>query len=87
MGGSAVGLFYWLEDKATDKDLFSFFQLPILLTIFSVLYGLVDPYGGLLSFVVVIFAWVIFGIIYLFQDKVSFLSKSVKKIIKCCKGW
>lgn len=87
MGGSVVGLFYLLKEKAEKRDLFSFFQLPILLTLFVFVYGLINLLSVYYLIVFLSVIWVAFALIYIFKNKSSLIKKSVREIIECCKNW
>lgn len=79
MGGSAVGLFYMLNEKL------SVFKLPFVLTLFSVIYFVFE--GIEINAVYFLLGlWVLFGLAYLFRENKNF-NGFVNKIVECCRNW
>ena len=83
MGGSAVGLMYFLSSKLPEK--YHLFKLPFILTLFGLIYlflgGTRDNYA-----LELLLLWILFVIIFVLKVSPT-LQKIGREIIKCCKNW
>jgi hypothetical protein len=83
MGGSAVGILYYLESVLPEK--FFVFKLPYLLSAFAFFYFVLKLKINLSVAVFIIVLWAIFGLVFLFRNKTA--GKLFKRIIECCRNW
>jgi hypothetical protein len=85
LGGSSVGLMYYLFN---NKNTLQIFKFPLIISLFWIVYiaitGLeefeVKDIGILLS------VWILFGVLYFFH-KNAYLRKWWQRIIECCRNW
>ena len=78
MGGSAVGVMYLLDNKYKN---FSIYKLPFLLSLFSLIYFILEREIIMGAIYILIAIWLV--ILFIQKD---FKAMS-KKIIECCKDW
>lgn len=85
MGGSAVGLMYYLEDKLPER--YHIFKFPFLITLILLIYLLLAQdtdnsrlYIGLASL------WAVFIALYFLRHRKNFKG-TAKRLIECCKNW
>ncbi len=84
MGGSAVGLVYYLF---RSNGSFQIFKFPFLISLFWLIYiFLGDSQGWIKDFVIVAGVWILFITIFVF-NKNEYLRDWGQKIIECCKNW
>lgn len=85
MGGSAVGLMYYLF---RENNPFQIFKFPFLVSLFWLIYLLVGNSRNELdkNFLIIGFLWFIFIIIYLFNEKRGW-KEWARRIIECCRNW
>lgn len=83
MGGSAVGLLYYLGKRLPER--FHVFKLPYLLTaltlIFLVLKKEVEP----VSFLTLAGIWILFAFLYFSRDGGA--REWFRKMVECCRNW
>lgn len=89
MGGSIVGVFYFLESlvEKTKKKQLKLFKLPFLLTLIFVAYLIISPSS--LDVLVIVFLgilWMLFLLVFLYK-KNKRLKRITNKLIECCKRW
>jgi len=84
MGGSIVGLMYYLERKLPED--YEIFRVPYFISAFLVTYMLVEKKIEIPLFVSLLGLWVLF-IIFLFLYRADKFKSSLRKIIECCKNW
>lgn len=84
MGGSVVGLMYFLEEKFHPR--YQIFKLPYLITTLSIVYVLLGGEITSILLILLIGLWVIFSLLYLMRNSEG-LRKSIQHIIECCKNW
>jgi hypothetical protein len=83
MGGSAVGLLYYLSAKIPEK--WNIFKFPFLLTLFAGIYLIFEKPDNYLFLLIIVGLWLAtLGILLASKGKVEGLSK---RIIECCKNW
>ncbi len=86
MGGSAVGIMYLLEKKMSEK--YSILKFPFLLTLFAFIYiVLTDFKEGPLTYLIILFLWIVFLTVFLTGGKTGVFKNIGKKLIECCKNW
>ncbi|MEM4295962.1 MAG: hypothetical protein QXS91_04125 [Candidatus Anstonellales archaeon] len=89
MGGSVVGLFYFIERKIAktkNKEL-TLFRLPFLLTLIFIAYTLLFySYFDIRVVYLLALLWLLFFFIFLYRKNPK-LKKIINKIIECCKRW
>lgn len=85
MGGSAVGLMYYLF---RENNPFQIFKFPFLVFSFWLIYLLVgDLRGGLSRDLLIVGAlWLVFIIVYFFNEN-GYWKEWSRRIIECCKNW
>ncbi len=83
MGHTSLGLFYLWEKKV--KERFKIFRLPLLLSFIFIIYSALESFE-FKSLLLILGAWLVFFLIYLFRNNKGF-NKFTKKIIECCKNW
>ena len=82
MGQSLLGIYYLTEKKFGER--LALFRLPFLLTITFIAYSAVS-FSFVYSVVkLLMFLWIVFIILFLYQSNTT-LQKLVNKIIACCK--
>jgi hypothetical protein len=83
IGGSVVGVMYYLGGKV--KDAYQVFKFPFLVTAFIFTYAVVaeklEPKAVLLAG----FLWTAFGTVFALRDEG--FKKIALKLIECCKNW
>jgi hypothetical protein len=85
MGGSAVGLMYYLENKLPEK--YHLFKFPFLITLILLIYLLLARDTESSRFHIDLTSlWAVFIALYFLRHKKSFKG-TVKKLIECCKNW
>ena len=83
MGGSAVGLLYYLGTKFPSG--FGFFKLPYLLTALVIIESVLLRSLETDSFLALVGVWGVFLIIYIFRNSGG--KNWFKKVVECCKNW
>ena len=83
MGGSAVGLMYYLGTKFPSG--FGFFKLPYLVTAFVVIESFLSRSLEMKTFLILIGVWIVFLIVYIFRKGIG--ASWFKKVVECCKNW
>lgn len=85
MGGSAVGIMYYLFK---DKNSFQIFKFPFLITLFWLIYLLVAGVSNKVGkdFLIIGVLWFAFIAIYLF-NKNGHWKEWGQRIIECCRNW
>ena len=83
MGGSAVGLMYYLGTKFPSG--FGFFKLPYLLTAFVIIEFVLLRSLETSTLLVLVGVWAFFLIVY--SSRNSGGKKWFKKVVECCKNW
>lgn len=83
IGHTSLGLFYLWEKKVREK--FKIFRLPLLLSFIFIIYSVLENFE-FNSLLIILGAWIIFFLIYLFRNNKGF-NKFTKKLIECCKKW
>lgn len=83
MGGSAVGLMYYLGGKI--KDSYQIFKFPFLVTAFALAYTVVLKSIEWQLIALVSTLWLVFAVIHGFSEKG--LKRTALKLIECCKNW
>ena len=84
MGMTLLGLFYLFERNI--KEEYTFFRLPLLLTLITFGYFLLTFENILNEIILLLITWIIFEVIYSYKKKSGF-GKFVDKIVECCKRW
>jgi hypothetical protein len=85
MGGSIVGIYYWLEKKVREQ--LHLFRLPVLLSLMFLAYVLLGAVDDALSTIGLLgVLWVIFGFLYAYQSN-NKVHNIVARIIACCRDW
>ena len=85
MGGSAVGLMYYLENKLPEK--YHLLKFPFLITLILLIYLLLAQDTDKSIFYTYLAAmWVVFIALYFLRHRKGFRD-TVKKLIECCKNW
>lgn len=85
MGGSAVGLMYYLENKLPDK--YHLFKFPFLITLILLIYLLLSQDTSNSRFYIDLTSlWAVFIALYFLRHRKAF-NGAVKKLIECCKNW
>jgi hypothetical protein len=85
MGGSAVGLMYYLENRLPEK--YHLFKFPFLITLILLIYLLLAQDANDSRFYIDLTSlWAVFIALYFLRYKKSFKG-TVKKLIECCKNW
>ena len=83
MGGSAVGVMYYLGAKI--KNGYEIFKFPFLASAFALIYEIISQKVEIKALLILTLLWSGFGAVFLFRKK-SF-SKVALKLIECCKNW
>ncbi|MEK7461745.1 MAG: hypothetical protein AAB586_01610 [Patescibacteria group bacterium] len=83
MGGTAVGLMYYLASALPEK--FEFFKLPFLLSVFIVFYSILSRTLDILIILEVVVTWLLFGLIFLSRNGRT--KNWFKIVVECCKNW
>ncbi|MEX0672728.1 MAG: hypothetical protein WDZ82_01255 [Candidatus Paceibacterota bacterium] len=83
MGGSAVGLLYYLSARLPEQ--YGFFKLPFLLTLFWLVYLMLAHEHMFGAAILVAGVWAVF--IGMFSLKDTHTRQWVTKIIACCRDW
>tara|TARA_Y100001958_G_C21101391_1_gene451233 strand:- start:151 stop:588 length:438 start_codon:yes stop_codon:yes gene_type:complete len=84
MGGSVVGVMYFLEQKLPEK--YQLFKLPFFLTLVSLSYFVIEQtidIGVIVTFLVL---WLLMVFIHISHNIKSFRVLG-RKMIECCKNW
>ena len=84
MGGSIVGIMYFLEQKIPEK--YKIFKLPFFLTLFSVVYFILERKLTKYTMFVVFLTWLFIFVLYVSRNTKKF-ELIGKNIINCCKNW
>jgi len=86
MGGSVVGLLYLVFANVPKQ--YHVFKLPFVITLFTIVYFLLSGIWYVKNtYVIVILAWLISAVVFVFRDKNNHMSALAKKLIACCKDW
>jgi len=85
MGGSVVGLVYYLF---REKKKFEMFKFPFLISLFWLIYIIIGyPSNSLAKDVLILVGiWVIFVVVYIFYSNGKIRNLG-RRIIECCKNW
>lgn len=83
MGGSIVGMLYYLGAKI--KDNYQIFKFPFLVTAFAFAYAVVSQKIELKTILVIGFLWIVFGTVFIFRE--HRFKNIALKLIECCKNW
>ena len=86
MGGSAVGLMYYLAARAPAR--YSLFKLPFLVSALLAVYGVVRGAAAVegTGIVLVVGLWIAFGALYVWRENPR-LRRMSERLIACCKNW
>ena len=84
MGLSVLGVFYLWEEKVRKE--FTFFRLPVLLTLVLIAYYLLTFENIIGEVILIVVLWLVFGIVFAYKNNKS-LKRIVDKIVECCKKW
>lgn len=85
MGGSAVGLMYYLENKIPER--YHIFKFPFLITLVLPIYLLLaQDTGNSRLYIGLASLWTVFIALYFLRHRKNFKS-TVKRLIECCKNW
>lgn len=85
MGGSAVGLMYYLEDKLPER--YHIFKFPFLITLILLIYLLLaQDAGGSRFYIDLTSLWAVFIVLYFLRHRQIF-EGAIKQLIECCKNW
>lgn len=83
MGGSAVGLMYYLGGKWPEK--FGFFKLPYLLTAFTLVYIVINRTVEKSALLAIVIVWLAFITVFLMRNKAG--KNWFEKVVECCRNW
>jgi hypothetical protein len=83
MGGSAVGLMYYLGSKFPKG--FGFFKLPYLLTTLLAIQLVLTRSAQWLNWMVLGVVWVVFIVIYSMRNGAG--KTWFHKVVECCRNW
>lgn len=83
MGGSAVGLMYYLAGVLPRR--FMVFKLPYLVTAFVLIFFVLRAEFDPPSLLALLGVWILFGLMFLFRDGRT--RAWFKKVVECCKNW
>lgn len=85
MGGSAVGVMYYLSSKLSEK--YQLLRFPFLISLFWVIYQVIRTGGPVIQeLLIIVGMWIVFGTIFLFYQN-NRLKEIGKRLIECCKNW
>lgn len=84
MGGSNVGLMYYLYSKLPEE--LSILKLPFLVTFFFLVYSFLSFTLDKASVLAVVSSWSVFLFIFLSKNFPKF-KNFARKVIECCKNW
>lgn len=86
MGGSAVGIMYYLSSKLPEN--YQLLKFPFLLSIFWIVFKIIrDIEGDILREIFFVgIVWIVFGIILILYSNNRFKEVG-KRLIECCKNW
>lgn len=84
MGGSVVGILYSAEQHL--KERLKLFRLPFYLSLLLVSYVAINGALDLPSFGIIVFVWIVFILLYIYQRDARFKG-IVDRIIACCRDW
>lgn len=84
LGGTAVGLMYFLEKKMQEK--YGIFRLAFYLTAIVIAYMLLGGIITMPAVAILAFLWLLSALLFWGREKKGVKSWA-KKIIECCKNW
>ena len=84
MGGSIVGVMYFLEEKLPEA--YALFKLPFYVTLVVLVYGLLAERVVYLALVILGVMWLFSLVLFVKKDTEHFKALG-NKIINCCKNW
>lgn len=86
MGGSAVGLMYYLAARAPAR--YSLFKLPFLVSVLLAVYGVLRGIGAMqwTPIMLVVGLWIAFGVLHVWRENPR-LRRVGERLIACCKNW
>lgn len=84
IGGSVVGVMYWLESKLAEK--YQLFKLPFFLTLMALAYFVLEQVVLIEVGLVVGLLWLLALLVYVGRDTKN-LKMLSRKLIECCKNW
>lgn len=84
MGGSIVGLVYFLQQKIHSN--YKIFTFPLFLTLISFTYTLIEKTIATNTLIILSLIWILMIGIHVFQNN-TYLNTIGKKIVACCKNW
>ena len=83
MGGSAVGLMYYLSRVSPNK--FSFFKFPYFITALLLIDFVFRREATAPAVLLIVGIWLVFFLIFIFRNKNT--KNWFQKILECCKNW
>lgn len=83
MGGSAVGLMYYMVSILPEK--FELFKLPFLLTILAIFSSILKMSIDKYVLALVLMAWLLLGLVFVFRNGRA--KNWFKTVVECCKNW
>lgn len=89
LGGSIVGMLYFLEKKVAEKKMpekYLLFRLPLYLTMVSGAYFVLNRTVIGIIIIPLLILWLLFILIFLYQHNYR-IRALAEKIITCCKNW
>ncbi|MFH1429946.1 MAG: hypothetical protein ABIG71_00305 [Candidatus Uhrbacteria bacterium] len=84
MGGSAVGVYVVIERHVPTR--WQVFRLPMLLSLFLLVYALLNQPGLIAAAVLVSAIWAVIALIAAFHRSPR-ARALVERLIKCCRDW
>jgi len=84
MGQSSLGLYYLIEKRSPER--FLVFRLPLLISLTWLAYSVVNQTLFFDALLMVVGAWLVFGVLYVYRTNPKFQTK-VKAVIDCCSDW
>lgn len=84
MGGSVIGLMYFLSSKLPEK--FFIFKFPFILSLIFLIFSFLELNLDKTTLLVVALLWIVFLPIFFFRNFPG-LKDFTRKIIECCKNW
>jgi FtsH-binding integral membrane protein len=83
MGGSVVGLMYYLSSISPNK--FSFFKFPYFITALFLINFVFSREATAPTVLLIVGIWLAFFLIFIFRDKNT--KNWFQKILECCRNW
>ncbi len=84
MGGSIVGLIYFLREKVHTS--YTIFTLPLFLTLISLTYALLEKTVTTNVVIILSLLWILMIGIHVFRNN-TYINALGRKIVACCKNW